>query len=141
MQITETISSGQAVGANSAQDVKKQNLDKDAFLRMLILQLRNQDPLNPMEDREFIAQLAQFSSLEQLQNISQQFQSLTQTQLAGQALSLIGRNIQALDPENGELISGVVKSVLFADGTPSLMIESADGKELEIELSNVSSVE
>jgi len=79
--------------------------------------------------------------LEQLQNISQQFQSLTQTQLAGQALSLIGRNIQALDPENGELISGVVKSVLFADGTPSLMIESADGKELEIELSNVSSVE
>ena len=140
MQITETISSGQVVGANSAQDVKKENLDKDAFLRMLILQLRNQDPLNPMEDREFIAQLAQFSSLEQLQNISQQFQSLTQTQLAGQALSLIGRNIQALDPSNGEPISGVVQSVRFTDGVPSLLIKDSTNKEIQIDLSSVISV-
>ena len=45
---------------------RKNDLDKDAFLRLLTTQLANQDPLNPMEDREFIAQLAQFSSLEQM---------------------------------------------------------------------------
>jgi flagellar basal-body rod modification protein FlgD len=51
-------------------DKPKNDLDKDAFLRLLTTQLANQDPLNPMEDREFIAQLAQFSSLEQMQTLN-----------------------------------------------------------------------
>ncbi|MBN4067660.1 MAG: flagellar hook capping protein [Alkaliphilus sp.] len=46
------------------------NMDKDMFLELLVAQMRNQDPLNPMEDREFIAQMAQFSSLEQMQNLN-----------------------------------------------------------------------
>ncbi len=46
------------------------DLGKDAFLNLLITQLKNQDPLNPMEDREFIAQMAQFSSLEQMQEMN-----------------------------------------------------------------------
>ncbi len=56
-------------GEKENQNVNKQkndDLDKDAFLRLLTTQLSNQDPLNPIEDREFIAQLAQFSSLEQM---------------------------------------------------------------------------
>lgn len=56
---------------NNPIDTKPKNgLDKDAFLRLLTTQLSNQDPLNPMEDREFIAQLAQFSSLEQMQELN-----------------------------------------------------------------------
>lgn len=54
---------------------KSNNLDKDAFLKLLVTQLQNQDPLSPMEDREFIAQMAQFSSLEQMQNLNDTMKS------------------------------------------------------------------
>lgn len=55
---------------------RNNDLDKDAFLRLLTTQLANQDPLNPIEDREFIAQLAQFTSLEQMQNINKNVEAL-----------------------------------------------------------------
>lgn len=56
-------------------DKRNKDLDKDAFLRLLTTQLANQDPLNPIEDREFIAQLAQFSSLEQMQNLNKNMET------------------------------------------------------------------
>lgn len=54
---------------------QNKKLDKNAFLNLLVTQLQNQDPLNPVEDKEFIAQMAQFSSLEQLQQLNQKFDS------------------------------------------------------------------
>ena len=59
-------------------DSHNNDLDKDAFLRLLTTQLANQDPLNPIEDRGFIAQLAQFSSLEQMQNLNKNVEKLTE---------------------------------------------------------------
>lgn len=58
---------------NNITNKPRNDLDKDAFLRLLTTQLANQDPLNPMEDKEFIAQLAQFSSLEQMQSLNKTF--------------------------------------------------------------------
>lgn len=57
-------------------DSRNNDLDKTAFLRLLTTQLANQDPLNPIEDREFIAQLAQFSTLEQMQNLNKNVEAL-----------------------------------------------------------------
>jgi hypothetical protein len=63
-------------GADSAGSLKKgTELDKNAFLNLLIAQLKNQDPLNPMKDQEFIAQLATFSSLEQMGNMNKNMES------------------------------------------------------------------
>ncbi len=72
-------------------------LDRDAFLNLLVTQLRHQDPLDPMENTEFIAQLAQFSSLEQMQNVSTGIQDLSvlmQSVNNSMATGLIGKDVK-----------------------------------------------
>jgi len=75
-----------------------QEMDRDAFIKMFLAQMQNQDPLNPMDGSEFAAQLAQFSSLEQLYNANESLKTLTETQDAQaryEALSLIGKDVLA----------------------------------------------
>jgi len=71
-------------------------MGKDVFMKMLVAQLKNQDPLNPLDGTDFAAQLAQFSSLEQLTNVSSQLESLNENAAAvnnGQMAGLIGREV------------------------------------------------
>ncbi|MEG0471268.1 MAG: flagellar hook assembly protein FlgD [Solibacillus sp.] len=124
------------------------DLGKDAFLKILITQLQNQDPTSPMDDKEFIAQMAQFSSLEQMQNMTKAMENLlvsqNQTQLMSYS-SFIGKEIKwheltdKLD-ENKKPIynegTGVIKELKFADGEPVFVL--ADGK--EITPGNISSI-
>lgn len=63
---------------NTTENNSVNNLDKDAFLKLLTTQLSNQDPLNPIEDKDFIAQLAQFSSLEQMTTLNKTFETKTE---------------------------------------------------------------
>lgn len=96
-----------------------QELGKDQFLSILITQLRYQDPMQPMQDKEFIAQMAQFTSLEQLMNISSQITDMRQS--LGTASSLIGKKVswvEFAEGSSGETVvkSGVVDSVLIRDG-------------------------
>ena len=82
-------------------------LGKDDFLKLLMAQLSNQDPTSPMENTEFIAQMAQFSSLEQMTNMSTEFTKLAGMLNSSEAVSTIGRTV---DIEVGEdVISGVVE--------------------------------
>lgn len=87
-----------------AQTSGKSELGKEDFLLLLVTQLQHQDPLNPMDDKEFTAQLANFSSLEQLTGINQGIQSLTEqagTQDMRTAVSYIGRDVRAA----GDMVS------------------------------------
>ena len=79
--------------ALSGTRVASDNLGKDDFLKILITQLTNQDPTEPMEDREFIAQMAQFSTLEQMTNLSSEFQKLAGLLQSGQAVSVLGKTV------------------------------------------------
>lgn len=89
-------------------------LDKDAFLKLLITQLANQDPTNPMEDRDFIAQMAQFSSLEQMSNVANEIRGMRQ--LFSVSSNLIGKTIEWWVSGEEDLMSGVVNSILLRDG-------------------------
>ncbi len=89
-------------------------LSKDDFLKLLITQLENQDPLSPANDTEFIAQMAQFSSLEQMQNLNMAMQTT-------KASSMIG-SLVSWPNDKGEILSGVVTGVQIVNGEPKLMI-------------------
>lgn len=115
---------------NSSTTTKKSNdeLGKNEFLNLLVTQMRYQNPMEPMEDKEFIAQMAQFSSLEQMQNMNasmqttlQQLQYMNGTLLTSQASSMIGKEITWTD-ENKLEQSGVVSAVKFVDGALQLKI-------------------
>ncbi|HHY09840.1 MAG TPA: flagellar hook assembly protein FlgD [Firmicutes bacterium] len=103
-------------------------LGKDQFLKLLITQLKHQDPINPVEDKEFIAQLAQFSSLEQMQNLNTNLNDmmLAQQKLTalGQATQMIGQQVE-LQTKKGEQLFGNVTGVQFKDGWPQIIV---DGK-------------
>lgn len=76
--------------------VATDGLGKDDFLKILITQLTNQDPTAPMEDREFIAQMAQFSTLEQMTNLSSEFGKLAGLLQSGQAVSMLGKTVDVV---------------------------------------------
>ena len=69
MQVSAAAGNGYQ-GTYSSAVLDKSGMGKDAFLQLLVNQLRNQDPLNPVNDKEFLAQMAQFSTLEQMQNLA-----------------------------------------------------------------------
>lgn len=105
-------------------------LGKDDFLKLLVTQLANQDPLDPVADQEFIAQLAQFSALEQMQNVSKGIEELAELQFwlggMGQAASLVGRTVVVTDPETGEPREGVVEAARVTDGVPVVVIQGVE---------------
>ncbi len=90
-------------------------LGKDDFLRLLVTQLRYQDPLQPVNDREFIAQLAQFSALEQMHNVATAVLELARRQEAAAAFGLVGRRVR-VQGEDGTVVEGVVSGVRRQDG-------------------------
>jgi flagellar basal-body rod modification protein FlgD len=99
--------------------VHKNEMDKDDFLKLLIAQLSHQDPTRPMEDREFIAQMAQFSSLEQMTNMSDGLAKVATLVAKSQAVGLLGN---AVDIANGgETVTGIVDAVTGGD-YPQLLV-------------------
>jgi len=84
-------------------------MGRDDFLKILITQLQNQDPTKPMEDKEFISQMAQFSSLEQMTNMSQGFEQMNSLLSSSQALSVLGRTVEV--QTGTQTVRGTVSSV------------------------------
>jgi flagellar basal-body rod modification protein FlgD len=120
MQVTAT-------GSGSGNYELNKTLGKDDFLKLLVTQLRYQDPMQPVDDKEFIAQLAQFSSLEQIQNLNSTMeQFITINLIEGQlsrAAALVGQEVQVYDPRRDASIEGKVEAVRMFDGVCKLVID------------------
>jgi flagellar basal-body rod modification protein FlgD len=100
-------------GAEAASDSRTATLNYDNFLRLLVAQMRNQDPTEPMDSTQQMAQLATFSQVEQTIKTNSNLESLLQRTSLQEANSVIGRTVTSDDGK----ISGVVKEVtLYNDG-------------------------
>jgi len=89
--------------------IASNELGKDDFLKLLMAQMTNQDPTSPMENTEFIAQMAQFSSLEQMTNMSQNFEKMASLINSTEAQSMLGRTVQ-IDLGAEQTTTGVVEA-------------------------------
>lgn len=102
----------------------KASVDYDSFLRLLVAEMKNQDPTNPMDSTQYVAQLAAFSQVEQSVQINSKLDQLLQSSTLAQADSIIGRQITSGD----KTITGVVTEVrVFSDGIIAVL---DNGKEL-----------
>jgi len=96
------------IGVNPTRQ-PQQSLGKDDFLKILMTQLAYQDPTAPMEDKEFIAQMAQFSTLEQMTAMAKDFSLLTSLLVGSEASSALGKNVEVMQGER--VIQGMVQAV------------------------------
>jgi flagellar basal-body rod modification protein FlgD len=94
---------------NKSNIATGQNLGKEDFLKLLLAQLTHQDPSAPMEDKEFIAQMAQFSSLEQMTNMAADFAKMAQMLKVTEASGALGKSVEINLEDN--TIQGVVRAV------------------------------
>jgi flagellar basal-body rod modification protein FlgD len=110
----------QAPGASNGQ------LGKDDFLKLFVAQLQHQDPMNPMNDSEFMGQMASFSTLEQVSNLAAANARIADNLAASHAIGLIGRTVTWTD-EAGTTRTGAVERVTTTDGKPLLTVAGTEG--------------
>lgn len=107
-----------------------QQLGKYEFLNLLMVQLRNQDPLNVQDDREFIAQMAQFSTLEQTTNLALAIENLVGFQQLTQGSALLGKEVEGVyTPQAGaqpEQIRGLVTETRVSNGNVYLLVNGVE---------------
>lgn len=136
MALAPVSSSSQAV-QRTAQSAF--GLEFESLLRIILTQLTYQDPLKPLENSEFVSQLAQFSQLQQTQSMNDQLTNLLAAQSATQATNLLGRTV---DISAGQAtVSGKVETVSFTSGQPVVTIRTSDGQTVSnIPIANIAQV-
>jgi len=119
----------QAIGGVSVSPAsalqQSTSVNQADFLKLLVTQLQFQDPLKPVDNQQFLAQLAQFTALEQQREVADKTDSLLAIQAASQAVGLIGKTVEISTATGTQ--QGTVTTVTFDNGTPGLTLQLADG--------------
>jgi flagellar basal-body rod modification protein FlgD len=109
------------------------------FLKILLTQLQYQDPLKPMDNQQFMAQMAQFTSLEQTQQLNDKITTLIENQAALQSVGLIGRNVDFVST-SGVTLQGQVTSLSLAADSPQVTLMQSDGTTVQVDLGQITAV-
>jgi flagellar basal-body rod modification protein FlgD len=139
-----TIGSGATAQAGDSQNLTSQATDAfglsfQDLLKIVLTQLTYQDPLKPMDNFQFVSQLAQFSQIQQSQQMIDSLSALVTAQTTGQAASLLGKTVD-VSGQSGTT-SGKVVAVSFDSGNPAITIETSDGNTISsLPLSSVSQI-
>jgi flagellar basal-body rod modification protein FlgD len=127
--------------AGSAQETATNafGLSFESLLKIILTQLTYQDPLKPMDNFEFVSQLAQFSQIQLGQTTNEQLQAMATAQANLQATGLLGRKVDI--PAGAATISGKVVSIAFQNGDPRITIETADNQTISnISIASISQI-
>ncbi len=121
---TEDTATGSLYSSSTTSSVMSSEggeLGKDEFLTLLLTQLQNQDPMEPMDSTEMVAQLAQFSALEQMQNLNTQFEDFREQSLIQSLFVLQGQSV-TLELTDGSTVEGTVDKILWSSDSMKLEI-------------------
>ena len=110
--------------ASAVTSATNNELGKDAFLKLLIAELSNQDPTNPVEDREFISQMATFSTLEEMQNMNSTLTTMADANKFS-AVNYIGKAV-AFTNDEGKQVPALVNAIWFENGKTILDTSEGD---------------
>lgn len=125
--------------SSSTTNLQANSLGMEDFLKVLLTQLTYQDPLKPMDNQTFMAQIAQFTSLEQTQQLNTKIETLITNQAALSSVGLIGRMVDVTT--NGTTLTGTVSALSLSGSSPLLSIRTDAGAVLnEISLSQITAV-
>ncbi|RSZ40089.1 MULTISPECIES: flagellar hook assembly protein FlgD [Variovorax] len=128
-----------AISGSAATNLQASSLGMEDFLKILLTQLTYQDPLKPMDNQEFMAQMAQFTSLEQTQQLNNKIETLITNQAALQSVGLIGKTVDVNTPTGA--VTGTVSALSLSGDAPLLTVRTAAGAMLEnISLSQLAAV-
>jgi flagellar basal-body rod modification protein FlgD len=125
MTTVNALNSAPAATTQAASS-KNSEMGKDQFLKLFVAQLQHQDPMNPMQDSDFMGQMASFSTLEQVSNMANENTKIAQSLNATSAVNLIGRDVTWVDKDKVEH-TGKVEKVATIDGKPSLTVGGTTG--------------
>jgi len=125
-----------AVADSSSAVTQNAGIGQEDFLRILLAQLRFQDPLKPVDNQQFVAQLAQFSALELSRQQSERIEQLAGIQATDQAVNLLGRTVEIGNADGGSTV-GNVTAVSFSSGEPRLTVVSNGTTFVDLRLANV----
>lgn len=127
------------VAQSQGTSLQSTGIGQDDFLKIMLTQLNYQDPLKPMDNQQFIAQMAQFASLEQTRQLNDRLDLLLSIQSASQSVGLISRTVQVTTAAGSTI--GQVVALSFRDGEPQLTVKTSSGEFLaDLRLGQVAAV-
>jgi flagellar basal-body rod modification protein FlgD len=129
MATTAVGASGSSSGTTTSTPLRKKELKAEDFIKMMITQLQNQDPLEPAKNDQLLAQMSQISQLQSSTALNESLKSMVLQNQIGSASSLIGKNVQGMAADNST-INGVVTSVKVESDAVKLELDNGQALEL-----------